>query len=1026
MINKRLLRNVLYSGTLLIFACSAPPPTEPLTEAEKRMAEHALDSMHVAEDLEVSLFAHEPDLINPTNIDIDDRGRIWVCEGYNYRNHLNPNNPSQEEGDRIVILEDTNGDGKSDKRKVFYQGTDVNSALGISVLGDKVYVSCSPYMFVFTDENGDDVPDRKDTLFTAVEGVQHDHALHAVIFGPDGKLYFNFGNEGNVLLDKQGKPFYDRDGNTIEDSGKPYREGMVFRCDEDGSNVEILAHNFRNNYEVAIDSYGTLWQSDNDDDGNRGVRINYVMEHGNFGYKDEMTGEGWRVHRTGMADEIPLRHWHQNDPGVVPNLLQTGAGSPTGMVLYEGSLLPERFRNEMIHTDAGPRVVRAYPVENQGAGYRATQDTLMYGKGDLWFRPADLCIAPDGSLIVADWYDPGVGGHKVGDLEQGRLYRIAPINGNYETPPQEYDTPEGATKALKSPNMATRYKAWKALETMKEVAEPALLEMWKDENPRFRARALWLLAKLEGKTSSYIQSGLDSKIPELRITALRIAKQSDKENLLSYCKQLVSDPDLHVQREVALALRFEDSVEGAQLWTQLADSYQPGDRWFLEALGIGADRHPDLYFNTWHEAVGDNWRKAKNRDIVWRMRASKAGQKLQDLILAEVEAQGTYRYFRALDFHTAQSKNQALLGLLEKKEHPKYNDFRVIALSHLDPQTASKSSVARKALIESLNQLETGDTYVRLLKNHLAFLPKSYQSQQYERLQDLLWGEGDNNLKVQTLGILLSQKSGFNWVKNELLMGTPTKRNELFHLLSLTQSQESFGILESLIEDPSAKMNDRIAAIQAYGVGWTGTWRLFDKLKNEELPKELIEPAANQLLNSWNDDIRSVAAKYLPEATSNNSPLPALKELVSLTGSPKNGEKVFQANCSICHQVDTQGVNFGPSLTEIGNKLSKEALYSSILYPSAGISFNYEGYLVKLKDKNAYTGYIESETESQLILRMQGGISKEIEKGMIASMEPLPVSLMPEGLHKDLSQEELVDLVEYLAQLKEKKALASN
>jgi hypothetical protein len=103
----------------------------------------------------------------------------------------------------------------------------------------------------------------------------------------------------------------------------------------------VLGHNFRNNYEAAIDSYGTIWQSDNDDDGNMGTRINYVMEFGNYGYTNEMTGAGWQARRTGMELEIPKRHWHQNDPGSIPNLLFTGAGSPAGMIVYEGSLLPE-------------------------------------------------------------------------------------------------------------------------------------------------------------------------------------------------------------------------------------------------------------------------------------------------------------------------------------------------------------------------------------------------------------------------------------------------------------------------------------------------------------------------------------------------------------------------------------------------------------------------------------------------------------------------------------------------------------
>src|SRR5699024_887914 len=112
---------------------------------------------------------------------------------------------------------------------------------------------------------------------------------------------FNMGNEGKVIKDANGNVVRDEFGNEVIADGNPFRQGMVFRCNLDGSGLEVLAHNFRNNYEVAVDSYGTLWQSDNDDDGNRGVRINYVMEYGNYGYTDELTGAGWRTRRTAMA-----------------------------------------------------------------------------------------------------------------------------------------------------------------------------------------------------------------------------------------------------------------------------------------------------------------------------------------------------------------------------------------------------------------------------------------------------------------------------------------------------------------------------------------------------------------------------------------------------------------------------------------------------------------------------------------------------------------------------------------------------
>src|SRR6185369_1165801 len=271
-------------------------------------ARNAALKFSVGDGLGVALFASEPMVRNPTDMDIDERGRVWITEGVDYRvwqkwGTLEPS------GDRIVILEDSNQDGVADKETVFYQDPSINAALGICVLGNRAIVSDSPNVFVLTDTDGDGRADKRELLFTGIGGKDHDHGVHAFVFGPDGKLYFNMGNEGKQLcypLNKEAplhgpvdqvamKPVVDLDGNEVASHGKPYRMGMVFRCNLDGSEVETLAWNFRNNYEVAVDSFGTLWQSDNDDDGNRGVRINYVMEYGNFGYSDEMTGAGWPV-----------------------------------------------------------------------------------------------------------------------------------------------------------------------------------------------------------------------------------------------------------------------------------------------------------------------------------------------------------------------------------------------------------------------------------------------------------------------------------------------------------------------------------------------------------------------------------------------------------------------------------------------------------------------------------------------------------------------------------------------------------
>lgn len=648
---------------------NAPKPAH-TRGAGRDVALKEMEKMSVAEGLEVTLFASEPMLVNPCDMDVDARGRVWITEGANYRKWAKP--PVRPEGDRIVILEDSNRDGVADSEKTFYQGQEINSALGICVLGNKVIVSCSPNVFVFTDENGDDRADKKEILFTGASGVQHDHGVHAFVFGPDGKLYFNMGNEGKQLRDKDGKPIIDAEGNVVETRGKPYRQGLVFRCNMDGSEFEVLGHNFRNNYEVCVDSFGTLWQSDNDDDGNKGVRINYVMEHGNFGYADELKGEGWssgwkKAQQAGASEQDKVFYeWHQYDPGVVPNLLNTGAGSPTGITVYEGKLLPELFRNQVIHCDAGPSVVRAYPVQPDGAGFKASITNVLRSS-DSWFRPSDVCVAPDGSLLVADWNDPGVGGHAAGDhdlaIMRGRVFRVAPRGAVYAAPKPNLKSVAGCVAALQSPNQATRYLGWTELHKRGASAEKELAKVWKGEDQRMRARALQLLARIDGKQLKYVGAAVKDSNADVRIAGLRIARQL-KLDVIPYLKQLVNDPSAQVRRECAIALRHNESPEAPQLWSQLAKQHDGHDRWYLEALGIGADKQEDRFFAAWLAQVGDDWNTPAGHDIIWRARTTKAVPMLVKLITAkEAVPQEKNRYIRALDYISGPEKEQALVEI---------------------------------------------------------------------------------------------------------------------------------------------------------------------------------------------------------------------------------------------------------------------------------------------------------------------------------------------------------------------------
>ena len=1009
--------------------------TDPnLNCAQVKTAKESIGDFDVHPSLRLSVFASEPMLVNPTNIDIDHLGRVWVAEAVNYRNKIrNGDSPMRKEGDRILVLEDTDEDGRADKSTTFYQDPSINSPHGVCVLGNTVIVSAGDSIVKLVDTDNDLVADKKQVLFTGIRGVQHDHGVHAVVFGPDGRLYFNFGNEGKRLLDAIGRPVIDLAGNEVK-MKRPYQNGMIFRCNLDGTQVETLAWNFRNNWEVCVDSFGRMWQSDNDDDGNRATRINYVIPYGNYGFSDEKTGAGWRTRRTGQAREIPSRHWHLNDPGVVPNLLITGAGSPTGITVYEGKLLPEIFQGNLLHCDAGPNVVRAYPLKRSGAGFQAESIDILNGsKKNKWFRPSDVCTAPDGSIFVSDWFDAGVGGHRMVDIQGGRIYRMVPKTKStkYKFRKFDFGNVYDSAAGLASPNQSVRFVAWQALKRMGEKSVGPLMTMaTRSRLDRTRARAIWFLGKeclQEKKVKALFLRDFDDKSPAIRATMIRLVSQMETSEFTKLFWDAVdfSDPAPEVRRELLIAMRQPGSLNlDPKLWSQLAMQSTVGDRWYLEALGIAADGNWDDCLSALSSLKNGEIDSPIMRDIVWRSRAKRTPELLSKLILAASKADESLRYFRAFDFCPGEEAAKAVRQLAFTSYLKDPRKTRVVVAESTSRFLNSKlTDSERKALTQVVASLQGTNVYVELIKKFALVT-------EYDRLLDVAITKVGTQEGVDAISALF-QLSQENKLKQKLLaLAAQSNRsiqdNERFvallNSLASTGKKSAAVLIGELVKDNQLNLSVRRKAISACGKLFPGSLQLIEWAESGDFDSDLEPALVAALSNSMSESILKRARKRFPNVgREGERAVPSIKTLLSRKGDRDRGAAVFKtdaAQCAKCHVVRGQGKSVGPDLSEIGSKLTRAAMYEAILYPSAGVSHGFENWSVITVDGEMLSGLKLTETDKELVIQDKDGIKRTVAMEDVEEQKVQKLSLMPSGLHNDLTDQQLADVVAYLISLR--------
>lgn len=1004
--------------------------------------EKALATMQTAPGVQVELFAAEPLLLNPTSIDVDQLGRVWVCEAVNYR-RVKFNRPIlREEGDRIVILTDTTGDGKADQSQVFYQGKDLVAPIGIAVLpypssaakagfGYKVYVCQSPNILLFDDKDGDGQADGPPEIFlSGFRGEDHDHGVHGIMIGPDGKLYFTVGDAGvDGLQSKEGTgknlnplfpPVEDGKVRKWTSNTTDCRAGTVWRCDLDGNNLELIAHNFRNNYEATVDSFGEIWLSDNDDDGNQQTRICHVYPGGNYGYHPRGPGQS---------------HWHEEQPGIVHKTMRTGFGSPTGICFYEGNLLPEAYRGDLLHADAGPREIRYFKRIPKGAGYEL-EKTVILTSSDNWFRPSDVCVAPDGSVIVADWYDPGVGGHGMGDWTRGRIYRLTPTgHKGYKVPEVKLDTKEGVLAALGSPNlsaqgMAKEYIKARTPEKRSEITRAASIDSKDDQ---LRARAAWLIDYNDPDSNIMLGSLFYDKDERFRALDMRWNVHSQRvmiEDWGTYFEDNSKSPA--VLREGLIYLRQEQVGGFEKHILKFAKLYDGNDHFYRAALNIACGTDParrdailadfEKHFPEWNDKVAD---------LVWELRPKSMLPRMEQLLG---------------DNALTAAQKARIVDILAVNDDP----------------------AAGKTLLQLLRTDAPGEVKTRALENLRLFLPTKWNSiSQGDELasttRQLLSDSGTAVLGLQLVGAA-QQTSAIDTVAKMMADSTKDAAVRLEAVRTLGQlrhvkavaaltshaegdsesaraaiaalgnqiagrgdgpaAQQALKALQAIITDGKRPAAMQQAAIQVLAGSRPGTGWLLSLQEKKEFPAAHVAYAGRLLRNSPFQGERNKALLLFPAPGKlDMAKLPPLAELVKRPGDARAGQEIMarsltsEVQCLKCHGVRGVGGQIGPDLSMIGKKASKEDLFKSILQPSAAIADQYVTWKIDTVDGQSISGLIVGETAEQVTLRDANGKDYAIPAKDIESRSKSLVSLMPDNLAVALTEDELVDLVAYMATL---------
>ena len=870
--------------------------------------------------------------------------------------HFRPAKYAGPKFDRIRTFEDTDGDGKADRVTTFFEGTTHTMDVAVHPNGS-VYVATRNEILRLRDTKGTGVANEKTRIaFLDTPGNYPHNGLSGLSFDFHGDLTFGMGENLGA-----GYKLVGADGTTLAGGGEG---GNLFHCTADGKKLRRVATGFWNPFGSCRDIYGRLFVVDNDPDASPPCRLLHVVEGADFGFQ----------FRYGRAGRHPFQAWNGELPGTLPMAAGTGE-SPCEVVAYESDGLPAEYRGHLlVPVWADHRVERYVPRPN-GASIAA--DRKPFVQGGREFRPSGLAVAPEGSVYISDWVSQSYELHG-----KGAIWRVRWKDAK----PQR--RPEDPRKALFSGDRATREKAARLL-THDRTGWEFLRTQLTAEDARVRATALAAVIDAHDKTSDFAVIAVADRDLGLREMAVRALAGIRVEDVSRF----------YAESQPATVRASAIAGMGGEAATQS----------FVSLLG-----DPDPYLR--HAAIRRLSQRPAELNSVGRKLLTDPKQRA-GLLLAW---RGANQVQCIPDFLTDVDPEVRLLAAkwVSDEKLTRFRPQIVEALKNpaLDPRAflALTTTLARLD-DKSVNEDSLAAYFVDRLADRTAPLPA--------RVMALKAVPANHpRLKAEHLTELLKQPD-------------PAARIEVLRALKDRADPKAVGVAREVAGNSGEPIGVRAQALVTLAAGGSvdadfliGLAAGRDAVLRDEALRGLVQtkPTPAQQSQLETGDKSDAVARALgkpfhagrPAATDTDAWLKRLDG----PADPDVGRRVFEhpklsAGCFRCHRVDGRGADVGPDLSLAG-RTDRRWIVESILQPSAVVAPHYLSWKVDTADGRSRVGLLVGTHLDESVYVDAKGERFKVLAGDVIEATPVRTSVMPDGLLDGLTDQEVRDLIAFLASRK--------